>query len=456
MFKQIIDLIAILFPNVCVIIVFAYILTRTRFFNEILERDKPNLSSQNQLILILVFGIFSIYGTIGGIEFHGAIVNIRDLGPEIAGLVGGPIAGIGAGIIGGLYRLSLGGYTMIPCSLAPVIAGFLGGIIFLLLKKRCPSLLVAIIFTSIMELIHMGFILLFAQPYSKAMELVEIITIPMVMANALGMTIFFFMVKNLTYELKTKKKKDMIEGELQGAKEIQMSIIPRTYPAFPDINEIDLCATLKPAKEVGGDLYDYYLLDENKKELFFMVGDVSGKGVPASLFMVITMTLFIANIKVRSDLTKIVQSVNNQFLSKNESNMFVTLFCGVLNIETGEINYVNAGHNPPLIIRAGGKPGFIPSTGNLVLGIMDDIPYKSESLTLNSGDTLLLYTDGVTEAFNTQNELYSEKRLLEIAENINELSSKKGVEKILTSVEEFSRGMAQSDDITIFIMRYKC
>ena len=447
-----IDLLTALFPNVCVIMVFAYMLTRTRFFNEILEQ---RFSRQNRLILVLVCGLFSIYGTISGMEILGGIANIRDLGPAIAGLLAGPLVGVGAGVIGGFHRFFMGGFTAATCSAATVMAGFLGGILFLLRKKKLPSAYTAAGFAAGMELLHMALVLLISRPYEEALEIVRAVAVPMVATNGLGLGIFFFIVANLIAEIKTRSEKNMIEGELRGAREIQMSIVPRIYPAFPDLANIDLCAQLIPAKEVGGDLYDYYLLDENKNELFFMVGDVSDKGVPASLFMIITMTLFKANASPDAELTKIVERVNNQLSLDNDSHMFVTLFCGRMNIATGEIRYVNAGHNPPLMIRKDAQPEFIPSTGDLVMGAMPDIAYHSKHLTLNPGDTLLLYTDGVTEAMNPGLELFSEERLTRAAEGINFLPASEGVSSIHDAVTRFSGGAIQSDDLTLLLLRYK-
>lgn len=447
-----IELITALFPNVCVIMVFAYILTRTRFFNEILEQ---RFTRQNRLILILVCGLFSIYGTIGGMEILGGIANIRDLGPAIAGLLAGPVVGVAAGLIGGFHRLFVGGFTAVPCTGATIIAGFLGGIVFLLRKKKIPSVYAAAGFAAGMEILHMGLVLLLSRPYDEAVSIVRAITIPMIVANALGLGIFFFIVTNLISELKTRSEKNMIEGELRGAREIQMSIVPRIYPAFPDLDKIDLCAKLVPAKEVGGDLYDYYLLDESKNELFFMVGDVSDKGVPASLFMIITMTLFKANVAAGAELTKIVERVNNQLAEDNTSNMFVTLFCGIMNIASGEIRYVNAGHNPPLVIRRDRQPEFIASTGDLVMGAMPGIDYHSNTMMLHPGDTLLIYTDGITEAFNPAQQLFSEQRLIEAARGINSLSASQGVDSIHDAVTRFAAGATQSDDLTLLLVRYK-
>ncbi|MDY6903512.1 MAG: SpoIIE family protein phosphatase [Thermodesulfobacteriota bacterium] len=446
------ELITRLIPTVCVIIVFAYILTRTRFFNEILEHK---FTFQNRLILILACGIFSIYGTLGGIDILGGIANMRDLGPAIAGLLAGPIAGVAAGLIGGIHRYCLGGFTMIPCSSATILSGFLGGLVFLVRKKEVPSVTLSAGFAAGMELVHMGMVLLLGRPYPEAMAIVKAITIPMVLANTLGMGIFFFIVNNLMRELETKTEKDMIEGELRGAREIQMSIVPQIYPAFPDLEKIDLCARLIPAKEVGGDLYDYYLLDKEKNKLFFMIGDVSDKGVPASLFMIITMTLFKANTSEDADLAQIVKAVNNQLAVDNDANMFVTLFCGVMNVSTGDIHYVNAGHNPPLLVRKGDAPEFIPSSGDLVLGAMPGIDYSARGLTLAPGDTLLLYTDGVTEAFNTGKELFSEERLVNVAAHINSLSANDGVEAVYQAVTHFAGDATQSDDITLLLLRYR-
>jgi len=197
---EVLNLILDLIAKACVVIVVAYIVSRTRYFIDILDKQ---FTAKNQIILILIFGILSIYGTYSGIKIpSGAIVNIRDLGAMVAGLVGGPVVGLGAGLIGGVHRYFLGGFTAIPCALATVIAGLAAGIIFQLRKGKLISIWGAAVFAILMESLHMGLVLLIARPYSQALQTVKLISLPMILANAVGVAIFVWIVSTLIKERK--------------------------------------------------------------------------------------------------------------------------------------------------------------------------------------------------------------------------------------------------------------
>ena len=246
--------------------------------------------------------------------------------------------------------------------------------------------------------------------------------------------------------------RERIESELQVAHDIQMGILPKVFPPFPDIPEFDIYAVLQPAKEVGGDLYDFFLLDED--HLCFLVGDVSGKGVPASLFMVITKTLIKTKATQESDPEVILGSVNQDLSMDNPSLMFVTLFLGILNIRTGKFIYCNGGHNPPYIIRAAGTLEILETTDGMALGVMEDFSYQSKIVTLGKNDSLLLYTDGVTEAMNENHELFSEKRLEEVLIRSREPSVKELIQDIMKKVLEYCHDVEQTDDITLLAIRF--
>jgi sigma-B regulation protein RsbU (phosphoserine phosphatase) len=168
----------------CVIVVVAYLLTRRKFFLEVLDGHP---SVRTQLILIAVFGALSIYGTVGGVEILGGIINVRDLGPMVAGLLGGPVVGVATGVIGGLYRSTLDGFSVVPCSIAPVLAGFFGGLIWLLNKRRFPTIIVAVSFAVLMEGLHMLLVLALARPFEEAVALVSSTALPIILANAAGL-----------------------------------------------------------------------------------------------------------------------------------------------------------------------------------------------------------------------------------------------------------------------------
>lgn len=447
---NIIDLLINLIKNMSVVIVLAYVLTRTRAFSAMMNKQAMNW--QQKSCLALIFGVFSIFGTLSGININGAIANIRDLGPAIAGLFGGPLAGIGAGLIGGIHRYSMGGLTAIPCSLSTVLAGLVGGLIYYYKKGHLVSIRGAVIFMALFEAFHMGLNLVMVRPFDQIYIIIKDVSLPMICTNALGIGIFAFIVHNLVRERETQKQKELIEGELTVAREIQMSIVPKIFPPFPGRSEFDIFAVLEPAKEVGGDLYDFFLLDDD--HLCFTIGDVSGKGVPASLFMAVTKTLIKAKADIKLGPDDILCAVNNDLCEDNDSGMFVTEFLGILTISTGEIVYSNGGHNLPYILRADGSFEMLPRMAGMALGVMEEMPYVCASLKLNPGDSLVMYTDGVTEAMNEAGELFSEARLENCLAGVAGQTARENIEIILQSIREFVKTAKQSDDITMVVLQF--
>ena len=248
--------------------------------------------------------------------------------------------------------------------------------------------------------------------------------------------------------------KGRIESELRIARNIQMAMLPKTFPPYPDRKDIDIYARLTPAKEVGGDLYDFYIRDE---KLFFCVGDVSGKGVPASLVMAVTRALFRTVSARESHPSKIVGSINDVMAADNESNMCVTLFVGVLDLPTGRLRYCNAGHCAPLLIGAG--VGLLPIVPNLPSGVLPGFKYEGQETLVYPGTTIFLYTDGLTEAENGAHELYGESRMLEAARRLYAQSTyyvpQLLLENMTANVDAFVDGAEQSDDLTLMAIRYQ-
>lgn len=191
-----------LLAKVCVIIVIAYLVTHLKYFKEVLD---GKLTFKNQIILILIFGLLAIYSSYSGFQVAGAIANTRDLAPMIAGLVGGPILGLGAGLIGGLHRLTMGGITAVPCAISTILAGLIAGVIYLANRKRFIGIWWAVIFAILMETLHMILILALATPFSQAVAVVTNIYLPMVVANAVGMFIFAFMITDIMNKRKSKE-----------------------------------------------------------------------------------------------------------------------------------------------------------------------------------------------------------------------------------------------------------
>jgi phosphoserine phosphatase RsbU/P len=431
-----------------VIIVLAYVMTRTQFFKEILQKKT---SCRHYIVLILVFGLFSIYGTLSGEKVLGVMINIRDLGPAIAGLIGGPLAGLGAGLIGGLHRYSMGGITCLACSISTVIAGLAGGIIYYRRKGEFIGVAGAAIFGVLMESFHMGLGLLISRPFDAALAAIKVASLPMIISNSLGLAIFAFVVTNLIKERKTEADKELIEGELKAAREIQMSIIPKIFPAFPEREEFDIHGILEPAKEVGGDLYDFFLLDD--KHLCFTIGDVSGKGVPASLFMAVTKTLIKATADINMTPDEILAKVNDNLWRDNDSGMFVSEFLGILHIPSGEVLYSNGGHNQPYIVHSGGSLRVLEKTAGIALGVLEGAGYGLSRVKLNRDDILVLYTDGVTEAMNKSGELMGEEHFKKVLGILSSGTARDLTEGILTAVKDYAGGARQSDDITILAIK---
>ena len=254
-------------------------------------------------------------------------------------------------------------------------------------------------------------------------------------------------------ELKdTTAKKERIESELRIAREIQMGMVPKIFPAFPDREDVDLYAKLIPAKEVGGDLYDFFI--ENEK-LYFIVGDVSGKGVPASLVMAVTCRLFRTVASHFQTPAEIVTALNDTLAENNESNMFCTFFLGILDLQTGHMQYCNAGHNAPVLMRTSGETEFMSVVPNLPLGLFEGFAYEGQECTLMKGESLFLYTDGVTEAENSDKELYSDEHLLEFLEMHRQKRPSELAEEVFSDIVRHAADAEQSDDITIMCLNYK-
>jgi len=247
-------------------------------------------------------------------------------------------------------------------------------------------------------------------------------------------------------------QKERMQDELNVGRDIQMSMLPRDFPAFPERSEFDIFATLKPAREVGGDLYDFFFI--NPEEICVVIGDVSGKGVPAALFMAVSKTLIKASATDDHFTSSIVTRTNEELSHDNPSCMFVTLFVCIINVRTGEIRYTNAGHNPPYIKRADGTIDRIDKLHGPVAGAIDGIAYGEAKAHLSKGDQLFLFTDGVTEAMNLHDELFSDLRLEDFLKTQPRESVEALVWATLEAVETFAGEADQADDITILAMRF--
>lgn len=242
-----------------------------------------------------------------------------------------------------------------------------------------------------------------------------------------------------------------IQYDLDTARNIQSAILPKVFPPFPDKNEFEIFAAMEPAKEVGGDLYDFFLLDDDR--LGFVMGDVSGKGVPAAIFMAVSRTLIRATALKGIPPDECLTYVNHLLCQESVSSMFVTVFYGILNFKTGELNYSNGGHNPPYIVSKDGELRMVELTGGIALGVVEGFQFKNNVIQMKPGDTIFTFTDGVTEAMDHEFELYSDERLEELLKEKHSLNATEMVKECFADVHKYANGAVQSDDITVLAVK---
>ncbi|HDQ39829.1 MAG TPA: HAMP domain-containing protein [Desulfonatronum sp.] len=257
--------------------------------------------------------------------------------------------------------------------------------------------------------------------------------------------------ENIRSLIATTAANERIESELNVAREIQMGLLPKTFPPFPERAEFDLFASLEPAKEVGGDLYDFFFLDQD--HFCFAVGDVSGKGVPAALFMAISRTLLRAAGPREINPARIMESMNNDLSLNNPNSMFVTLFIGVLDVRTGRLAYANGGHNQPVLMNEKGVR-FLEGRSGPMVGAVEGLPYVALETVLNPGETIFLYTDGITEAMDEHNSLYSDERLLATLGSLGVPGPREIIRAVNKDVILHVQQAEQSDDITMLCLEY--
>lgn len=243
-----------------------------------------------------------------------------------------------------------------------------------------------------------------------------------------------------------------IDRELEFARSIQHSAIPTVFPPYPGHSEFDIYATMDTAKEVGGDFYDFYFVGENR--LGFLIADVSGKGIPAAMFMMTAKTIIKGYAESGKPVDEVFTTANEKLCESNDAGMFVTAWMGVLDTVTGKVEFANAGHNPPLVRHAGGGFEYLRSKPGFILAGMDGIKYRKNEFTLAPGDEIYLYTDGVTEATDSENNLYGEERLLALLNSMGDLSGEEICRAVKADIDAFVGDAPQFDDITMLYLKY--
>lgn len=399
----------------------------------------------------LAGGVFGIYGNLSGIDVNGAIVTIRDIGPMLAGFLAGPIAGITAGLVAGIHRYTMGGITAEACVVATGLIGIICGWLSRDLQGKIFTPIWAFTVGVLMEGTHLIIVMLMVKPQETAEEICRQIALPFVFINATGFMMLIFLIKYIWNQKNLAEERSRLRSELQAATVIQHSLLPTVTDRNPGCEELDLRASMTAAKEVGGDYYDFFFTDD--KHLALVIADVSGKGIPAALFMANAKQTIQSYVRDYHDLAKAVFAANNSLCRNNEAEMFVTAWIGIINLDTGKLRYVNAGHNHPVLITD--MPSFVRTRSGVVLAAMEDMPYTENVIEMNRGDKILLYTDGITEAENSRHELFGEDRLLECLMHASGDSVEKTMDKVNQSVAGFVKENDQFDDMTMMCIEYR-
>ncbi|MCR5352692.1 MAG: SpoIIE family protein phosphatase [Clostridiales bacterium] len=443
------DMFSKMIGTLAVILVVSAFIGGSDIISKFIKKDRDWRYS---LLTGLLGGIFGIYGNISGFELNGAVISVRDIGPMLAGFSGGPLGGLLAGVIAGIHRLTMGGITAQACVVATCCIGLICGAVSRKWHSFVEKPYFALILGALMEVFHLSVVLVMVKPFETALDIVKQIAIPFIAVNALG---FAMMIAITTYIDKQRKltiEKSRLQSELEFASVIQHSLLPSINDDYPGCKELCVCASMETAKVVGGDFYDVFFVDAT--HIAFVIGDVSGKGVPAAIFMA-TSKLTLQNcVRDIPDLAEAVATANNSLCARNDAEMFVTLWVGVFDIVNGTLNFVSAGHNPPVLLR-GDKAEFLKFKNGFVLAGMENAKYKENTVILEKGDVICLYTDGVTEAEDKHHALFGEERLLSCFENRSSDAVSDIIESVKNEIDVFINGNDQFDDITMLCFKWK-
>jgi phosphoserine phosphatase RsbU/P len=436
-----------LIQSISFLMVLAYLFTRLPSFGDLLER---RLSMKNRLMMGFICGLVSIFGTLSAVEIFGGLIHFRDLGPAIAGLLAGPLAGGIAGMMGGVHRYFLGGVTGLPCSVATFVTGLLCGAFHLWKRGRPIRIGEAVLLMAAATILHILVITpLIAGVSDEVLKIIQAALMPMILANGAGIAVFFFIINNLHHERQNAAEKQRMDSELHIAYEIQMGMLPA--PSLNRDPRYAVHAVMKPAKEVGGDLYNFFALDEDR--LCLVIGDVAGKGVSASLYMATAQKLLKALARADEGPAATLGRLNRELCEGNETMTFVTLFVVCIDVRTGEAVFSNGGHNPPYLMKKGELTRLVLDPG-LSLGVREKASYTDQRLKMDPGDTLFLYTDGVTEAMNDREALFTEERLKTCLSRLHALAPEAICRGVLDDLAHFVGQNEQSDDITMLALRF--
>ena len=428
---------------VCVIILASYFFIRTKIFQRCISGHG---STRDKIILTLVFGAFSIYGNVSGIWLYGSEANVRDLGPVMAGLLFGPVIGISSAIIGALFRFSLGGITVIPCTITTLIAGILSGFVWWVNKKRFIGAFRAVLFILMLEVLHLTLIILLSGTSIDVLAIVTTMWVLMVPLYVIGISVFSIIYEQYVAELKEHEELQRQQIELNSATEIQRGFLPKEMPT---VQGYEIYASSTPAREVGGDFFDFISFDTGN--LGLVIADVSGKSVPAALFMGLSCTAVRVCSRWLFSPSSLLSQVNSHIIRYAESGMFFSIFYALLKPGSGSISYVNAGHPSPVLIRD--TDILELSRTGPIIGFMDGEEFFEKEITLHDGDLLVCYTDGVSEAKRSDGEMFGKERLIQAVKSSREEPVQEINNLILAEISRFVGDAPQFDDISLLIVR---
>ena len=436
--------------TMAVILVVAAVIAGSNLLQNLGEQNK---SWKHVAAAGLLGGLFGIYGNLAGLDYHGAVISVRDIGPMLAGFTGGPLGGLLGGVIAGVHRYLMGGITAVACVVATCCIGLACGFLRSRMHTALTSPLRAFLTGFIMENFHLGVVLLLVKPWETALEIVKAIYVPFILINSVGFTLMIFMIRYIEQQRDLSIEKGRLQSDLKTATTIQHSLLPPITESYPGRKEVALAADMDAAKEVGGDFYDFFFVDQDR--LAFLIGDVSGKNISGALFMVRAKQILQHCIRDLSPLAEAVRRANEALCENNEADMFVTAWIGILDLPTGQLHFVNAGHNPPVLLSAEGERTWLRRKGGFILGGMEGIPYKESSLTLFPGDKIFLYTDGVTEAADRTRALYGEERLMACLKAHEAESVDRIIQAVKAGLAAHVQGSEQFDDITMLCLESK-
>ena len=444
------DSIPNLIGTMAVITVIMEFITASHLFP---EENKRQIKMKQLLLVGLIGGLFGIYANIAGTEVNGAMITVRDAGPMLSGYLGGPFSGFLAGLICGIHRYFMGGITAEACVIATCSIGTFTGLYFETHRNESINPYKAIIIGLVCEVFHLGVVLLMVTPLATAMDIVKAIAIPFLIVNPLGFALMIIIMDYLQKQRKMRIEQGRLTSDLETAKVLQQSLLPvinENYPCKAANDAFSIGAFIKPARRIGGDFYDFFFVDHN--HFAFLISDVSGKGITAAMFMTSSKTTLHNCVRDFKDLPEAISVANNFICSNNETGMFVTSWIGVLDIEKKTLSYICAGHNKPVLIH-GGKAEYLTGKSNFILGGMEDMKYSPGEIQLEKGDVLYLYTDGVSEATNSDNELYGEERLQNCLNMHTEASPDDIIKAVDDDINKFVDGYQQADDITMLAIK---